>query len=264
MNSELDSNGPPPLPVMRILQEGIYLPAKHAATLIRIVWPLVVLQVLNIVLTGWHEQQNPEDISGRWIAFSFFLGLVMFAASTLATVACHRVFILGDDSMKGQGPVWWSSRETWFVVYSITLALIIMMPLMVILPFVFSISPEEYGIWILVGIAPVGFLMTLLAAYCVGRWSLILPATAVDDEDRQRFAWAWSISTGNGLRLMVIIGLLPLGVSLVYPFLPNLNSIVYSILVEIAFLYFAAVQIAWLSLSYRELMQHQVVGTEDS
>ena len=106
-----------------------------------------------------------------------------------------------------------------------------------------------------IGLAALGSLLALPVAYVVGRSSIVLPATAIDE--RPSIPWAWSISKGNGLRLMVLVGLLPILTDFIFELIPAYDSFVYSIFLLVIYLYVSAAEIAILSLSYRELVRDQ-------
>ncbi len=265
MESETDSprpdRPPSPLPVLRILLEGVSLPAKRAATLVRFAGLFIVVLALVIVAIP----DDPDEIEGVEVALILLVWLpLLLAAFTLAAVVCHRVFVLGDESMIGQGLVWWSSRETRFLGWLIGLgfcAATITVLGMIVSMIVGSMMTNGDQEPSQVGIVGSLFLVDLVVAYFVGRWSLVLPATAIDD--RPSLSWAWSTSRGNGLRLMVLVGLFPMGVNFASTFLPETRSVVDSILLAPVWLYVWAVEIALLSLSYRELVRHQVTDVED-
>ena len=242
------------------------LPAKHAASLVRFAGPFFVVLAIAIVGIDWYLPEGPAEAGGVQIALFWLLWLpLLITGGTLAAVVCHRVFILGDESMLGQILVWWSFREIRFFGWGIAIGIcagLIAVPLDIILGVTIasmmpSVDQESSLVWIVDS----GLLGNLVAAFFVGRWSLVLPATAVDS--RPNLSWAWSISRGNALRLMVLVGLLPIGANFVTNFLPEPKSVGFSLFYIAVWGYVWAAEIALLSLSYRELVGYQITDVED-
>lgn len=249
------------LPVKRILLEALVLPVNHVAVIGLFFLPLLATELALFLLSVLGDIFLPDSptifiefIAARLLGH-LLLVLVFVVLATLAAVACHRVFLLGPESMANHELVWWSSRETRFIGWELRIAVKAVLIMIVIAVLFFPVlslmvagGAEENPIILYA----LGFLIGLLAAYVVGRSSLVLPATAVDE--RPSMGWAWSISEGNGLRLMFLLGLLPVLSGIVFELLPTYDSFVYKGFVLVASFYLVAAEIAILSLSYRELV----------
>lgn len=248
---------PAPLPVLQILLAGIVLPAKHASTLLRSAAPLIALMVLATVIGNWNQPDEPFDASAGWIVLSIFWALALIAAAALAVVGCHRVFILGRESMSDIGFLSWSSREMrfigWWIGVGICVGIIITPFMLLVFPIASSIFIDTDQDSIDLHVRGLMFLINLPIAYFIGRWSLVFPATAVDE--RPSLKWAWDISKSNSWRLMVLIGLLPVGVNFILGSLPESESTFNTLFFMPAWLYVAAAEIAVLSLSYKALVE---------
>jgi len=95
---------------------------------------------------------------------------------------------------------------------------------------------------------------TVLITYLAARISILLPRTAIDK--RPSLEWVWSVTAGNGWRLFIIVGLLPVLISTIpmvfYLFGKNILTEVPGALFDPLVL---AVEITALSLSYQFLVQ---------
>ena len=234
------------LEVLPIFREAINLPIKHMVMLTRITGPLLLVPVLLFIFaTYWSPiEASVEIFGGAGVLLYVVASLLLIVPSVLSIVAGHRIFILGEESMAQHGILWWSSRETRFVGWCIAVALLIgllnALAVAILAPLVIIQAPPT-----VVGL--LGWLVFLPVGYVLARWSLVLPATAVDE--RPSLDWAWHASRGVGLRLLVLIVFLPFVMDLAVELIPEVNTIALTI----AWLYVAAVEIALLSLSYREL-----------
>jgi hypothetical protein len=113
-------------------------------------------------------------------------------ADALILIACHRVVLLGDDSLENPWGLHWSARELrfclWLAAQDIVLAV---------------------GLVILARIETLalGFLLLLPLSYAFSRASLWLPATAIDGDPT--FESASALSRGNGWRLVIALFIVP-------------------------------------------------------
>jgi hypothetical protein len=243
------------IPVKSVFFQALGLPIHHAAVIGRYALLLLAVQ-LPLVMWPAYLLENPEY--GAYVGLLPLLILFAIAATIVWTIACHRVFIRGPESMAGHGLIWWSSREWRFIEWMLVILLralpILIVMLLVYVPILFLVTdglekPTP------VGFDALGFLLFLPVFYVIGRSSILLPATAIDE--RPSMKWAWSVTKGNGLRLMVLVGLFPLLTETILELVPAQDSLVYSVIVFAIHLYVAAVEIAILSLSYRELVRSQ-------
>ena len=89
---------------------------------------------------------------------------------------------------------------------------------------------------------------------------MIFPATAIDE--RPDIKWSWDISQGNGWRLVIIVGILPLATGLILYLLERTDSTLIEDLV-LSLIYFIVliIEIAAVSLSYQELSREKTLIT---
>lgn len=232
---------PPKLDVVRVLLAAAVAPFFHKRTLIVFALPVLAIQLAN-----------------GFLGPSLALELMGMIAAMVLTVACHRVFVLGPNAVSGYGFKWWAARVARFFGAAFVISLI---TLVVAIPALFTLLLGAPAEELAAGSAVVpvwtqaaALLLGLPALYVFGRLSLVLPAVAtVDGPDD--LGGAWSLSSGNGLRVLLVIGpLLALYNLLVSALLVSESPPVQTAVTLVLF-YVLLVQVAALSMAYRELKQ---------
>jgi hypothetical protein len=100
----------------------------------------------------------------------------------------------------------------------------------------------------------VQFAIQLALLYPLARVCVLFPATAVDRDPLPNLRWAWDLTRANGWRLVVIVGFLPwLFAELVDLAYRSNASRLEWLLLSVLAIAFLAVEIAAVSISYREL-----------
>ena len=91
--------------------------------------------------------------------------------------------------------------------------------------------------------------------YILGRWSLVFPAIAVDGLPIIR--WSWRQTKGNGWRMLLFVGFVPLTVGYVDSVLALIGLTEYPVsrnfLSSFVLFFFAPVQVGVISIAFREL-----------
>lgn len=188
------------LPIKAILMASIELTWQRKAELLRLAWPYLV----TIVVTTAFTSQAPGS-SEQLIA-----SLVMIITSVLGIVSCHRVFLLPQDEVLQLSAIRWSKRESSYLRKSIGLGFLMLLFLTPLLAasylfvFIGNFPAELTGL----GIQPLMLIIALPGFYIFSRYSIILPATALDENRSAR--WAWRVSSGNGWRLALLIAFTPI------------------------------------------------------
>lgn len=152
---------------------------------------------------------------------------------SLFAVSCHRLVLLGDNAIPKYGLRSWTRLETRFVWYTLIVASIAW--LFTILGFFITvgismlIDPTRAEIRQYTFFYFLGF--CLLPSYFMGRLSLVLPATAIGQS--KGLTWSWKVTRGNGLKLMLLIGLMPFTVISYLPTI-EMNRVLELVLLSIA------------------------------
>ncbi len=247
------------LPVFKIFIEALALPNKYSSTLLKFGAPfLVVTSLLLIWVAIYTQQEQPIALvlavvsAGAWLIFS----ILIYATLIMAVIACHRIFLLDAKSATNIKPFRWTIRETRFVGWGIVIGIgtiLIALPIMFFLVPLFVDLAKDLSENKLVTMLQIGIISTLIF-YVTSRWSLVLPATAIDSS-HLTISWAWGLSSGNGWRLTLLLGFLPFMTDLAFNFLPSYDSILYSIIKVVAWLVIGVIEIGLLSLSYAYLFK---------
>jgi hypothetical protein len=194
---------------------------------------------------------------GWWLAGDRISGAAAWAAWgangilwILFAVICHRLVLLepqhGDVAMVPG----WGRRETLFLAWLAAVYVIIMAVVTVAIMVGGAIVANLASTSLFESIY--GPVAAALGTYLFARMSLVLPATAIDA--RTTLTQVWWQTQGNGWRLALIVGGLPwvfaYAVSLISGDEP---STARGVLVTILATALLVVEIAALSLSYRQL-----------
>lgn len=236
-----------PLPVTKIILGAILIPwQKRVRMLQALILPLTGLAAMA-ALSSYLEQGSGWSLQ---LAFTIVYILIF----TVFAVICHRLVLLGDDAVPTYGFSKWTRRETRFSGWLLGIYLIFTVVAMLIgaigLTLIWNLIEgfEESFYWIM-------WILSAPGLYVFARLSLVLPATAIDN--RPNLAWSWGLSSNNGWRLVIVVGVLPwLMAMLQWLLLRDNASIVEIVIVALLGYALLTVEIAALSLSYRELSQN--------
>ena len=249
MNKKAQVNA---LPVKRIFLESIQLPIVRFRSLLRVGAPLLSLLIITMLIgqSGIIELQQE---AGLFIVMGLVFLFLAVLTATMAVVGCHRIFLMDEKDIMATATVRWDERESRFLGWWIGIGILASL---VILPLMLALMPL-YNSFVEYNELMTELLMAVLILpvyYFISRWSLLLPATAVDT--RHDLSWSWKISRGNGLRLTVLIGVIPFLTSMAFDLLPESESVIQMSLLGSVWLVVAVFEICLLSLSYQWLIKH--------
>ncbi len=179
----------------------------------------------------------------------------------LFAVICHRIVILGSESLVNRYGLFWGDREFRFLGWTIVLFIV---SLMIGLFFVFAMS-------FFVQVLPSGAIpMLVMLVFWIGcfyvytRLTMIFPAAAVDDNTG--FERAWQLTNSNGLRMIAVafiaagpLAVLFFGIGYIMPG-GALSVLVTEVLGHALML----VSICAISITYRELIRIERERSGDS
>ncbi len=200
------------LPVWEISREAVLAIAKDWKALLKaIAVPTVVVAGAHVV--SIHEyfvvsiQDYLEDV--KYVvqvkyAVQNVLNLVGIAVGMVIAISCHRLVILGVDSLPSAWGLFWSGRETRFLGWTFLIAFslgAVVLPI----PFVFrELSPNLSLSPNLRALAALVFTVSVFCGgYVSARLSIVLPATAIDQ--RPTLKGSWRLSRSNGWRLGLVV-----------------------------------------------------------
>lgn len=170
-------------------------------------------------------------------------GLPFYA---LFAISCHRVIILGDESLPNSFGLSWSCRETRFVGWLVVLGFVAV--ILSIPAFLLAFVAPSY-------VASVA--VFLFTTYFVVRLSLVLPGTAVDD--RPSLSDSWNSTAGNGVVLLLAVSM---PIVATYAIFAGFDAIfagkeayIYSLPYLLVSYILLAVEIGVLSVAYKHIVR---------
>jgi len=245
------------LPVFDTFKQALCLTQRHSKTLLRFNLPWLIVSLLGTAFNQFTKSIEQPFVGQEWL--SMVLLIATLVATVMAAVASHRTILLGEVGVSGLPVLRWSHRETSFFAWTLFVSL---SALFILIPFLlagFFLMPVlvEY----LVPLGPVGWFTALMpifvfAAFFVARWSLVLPAVALDEREGS-FKWAWQLSKGNAWRLMLLILLLPVLAGFFKDWVDGSGSILLALLLDPLWVAAGVLEIGVLSLSYKFLLEQK-------
>ncbi len=212
---------------------------------------ILILSVFEGYASGWYS-----STSQVLLLFSKYFLYALFA------VICHRVILLGTDSVRFSFIPRVEWRELRYFGYFLAIVLV-----SVVIVFVTAWVAMSFGPWSFSGEDAIqnqemsefllhlgAFVIFAPALYVFSRLSLVLPATAIDHKPSLK--WSWKVSKGNGWRLFVTVGTLPwfLAIFVSYFHRERATDLEYILLIAVSVLV-VVFEVAALSLSYKDLVE---------
>ena len=248
-------------PVKKILLAAAATPLSLGVTIVKKSVPGIVALVLAylLLIAVATAASGAGGIGLFGLGFIAVFGLFIYSYTILA-VTMHRIFLLGAESIPGNGFTSWTYRETrffgWGIALGLTAGIIGAVSVGVMLSLVVldleaiaeqGASPA-LSFWTFVGLLPM--------AYLLGRMSFVLPGTATGS--RPTFGWSWDLTRRYQWQTMLVIGITPLAINLVVELLAAVLPALLAGLISIVLgVYLAIFGIAVLSFSYRTLCELQ-------
>jgi len=224
------------LPIKDILADAFIIPWRDKSRFINALsFPILTL-VSAWAIWAFVKPANP------FINFGFYL-LYLLAFCYFA-ITCHRLILLKDEAKHSYNTIRVLHFFKWFVIiYGISLILE-MIVLTIMMNIIKGFDPRN--------ISDIRDFLYLPLMYIVGRFSLILPASALDLKSSLK--WSWNATRNNGINILCIVGLFPwfmyILVSYIYRDEP---SIIDQALIALVTYFVTAIGIFALSLTYRAL-----------
>jgi hypothetical protein len=260
IESSRQNNRPYRLPVGKILIGAFFVCWSNRVNMVKGLLPTAAL----IIAIGLAWQLSGIRLSNPLSVFFVAFSMLLFAKFA---VICHRLVLVDFNAgSRFISPLSWSERETLFLrkmifVYVLTFlgsVLISMVPLAMVaqsLPEAQRNNP--------VALFPFAILFAgIPAIYLLARMSLVFPATALDSQSS--LTWAWNKSRGNGIRIAIIVGLIPwMSAVLEYLLTKLIPGTIAAIVSNILNYVLIMIEITALSLAYRELVQQGNIAHND-
>jgi hypothetical protein len=239
----------PRLDLGKVIAGAFLVPWWHRKAFARaLAIPLALLVAYTV---AWYYLAAPYlPQFAMWLVWAMY-GLLF----TIYAVTCHRLVLLDAESVAKRWRPGWSWRETRFFLWVACIWLILMAGTWVILT-------VAVNAWMYIagshgdGFEFVPHALKIVALYVFGRLCMLFPATALDRNANLR--WSWELTRANGWRLLVIVGGLPFALTFLVDLLyRDEATTVEWLIVSVVTFALLAVEIAAISLSYRELTKDE-------
>lgn len=183
---------------------------------------------------------------------SWGLGLLSVPFFVLFATNCHRVILMGQDSLPNRFGLYWSYNETRFLGWTFVLGLIaglVALPVHFIPGILLEFDYYEYSLWIFT------YLGMVVSTYFDGRLGLVLPATAVGDRMSLGESWHTTKPVGWAIffALVIPIAITDLAEYLLFSQLITSKSLVTYFFRNILFYPLIAIGVAIVTVVYRDL-----------
>lgn len=206
--------------------------------------PLALM--VGLSLGSHYLLRNVPQLVGWLVLAVWSLLFCVFA------VKCHRLVLLDTSKEARVVRPHWSRRETRFLF-----SMVVVWLLALVIWFVFTtIALNVLGYWSAKifedSFRWIAFIASVPSLYLFARLSLVFPATAVDRIVDLK--WSWRVTRRNGWRLFIVVAVLPWILSHSVDLLGRQGATALeAVLLTVVGVILFAVEVAALSLSYREL-----------
>jgi len=232
------------LPVKRILILSFQLIKQRPVAFIRMGLPLLLF-ILIFVLSNFFLDKSINFEFG--IIYTIFILSIFWFTIVMVVVGCHRTFLTNRENIHQIKSFRWQAREWKFVGWGLIVGFFIAILYWIWGFIIFSLGMIQIGSPLTTAI--IFQVLILPITYLFSRWSLVFPATALEDPDAS-IADAWLLSDENGWRLTFLIIVVPFIFDLLFSIVMQPNSLIWSIIMIAIWLVIAVYQIGLLSLSY--------------
>ena len=186
------------LPVWATFVEAVRLPWRRRCHFGRLLVIPVAVTTLIFYLIG---RATPELAEGAASAapstdsglITLLGGLFSWLTFTLFAVSCHRSILLGDHAVARYGFAGWTGRDFGFLLRMVQVGLVAMLGVvpMILIFWIVTMLESQLGTQVVRVVLPLAMIPCVLTyPYLLGRFSLVLPATAVDLSPALASAWS--------------------------------------------------------------------------
>lgn len=238
------------LDVLATVREAYGGAWNHAGEMLRLIW-LPGLLYLSLSFIG-----RPLVLAlGLWVLLAVYLAALLLWS--IIAVAWHR-FILTGDMPPGRIHLRFGRRESRFAIISISLGLLLLPGFLVLATgiaayYLDQLSMQQVSTYLIVGLA-----LVCIGTFFFVRLALLLPASSVDDPVNARLML--ELTRGNFWRLAAALACVFLPISLfqlligwLVDWAPSL-AVPMNMVGTLINIFFAIVNVAILSVAYRELI----------
>lgn len=251
------------LPILNIFVGAFLLTGKNIGKLLKYGSPLILIFGVVITYFSLHFKAsstmllNFYRLRNQFGELAILVALIaIFALQVVVFSGFYRVFLLKPNVVAKMKILRWSDRETRFMWWTLFIALSIVLTLYLlgeILTFLMWEFPSYMRDKTVLKL--IFYSINIIIFYIVNRWSILLPAIAIDK--KKNISWAWKISKANGCHLMLLNGALPLATVLILYLLPTFDSLAYYLILAFICFIVSIIQTGIISLSSYYLSKNE-------
>ena len=248
------------LPILNIIIEAFWYPWKYKYQMFNALALPVALVV--IISAAWSELGASNQII-NWTLYPLY-----FLAMSFFSISCHRFILIGVGNKNTQSYFLIMKRILIFSLLGFLVYFLAGIPFWIILTMAMklladgdlvssshSFAADNFS-WVKL------FLMVPFG-YLVGRFSLVLPARAIDV--RTNIMWSWEVTKNNGIRMLILIGVVPWITSVLLDLLWRENATMFEyVFISILGYLAVAVEIFILSLAFKEFKRIETTESESN
>lgn len=192
---------------------------------------------------------DPDSI-GYHTMVSFGIFALSFPFYVLFATNCHRIILLGVDSIPNKLGLYWSHDQTRFLGWVIVLAII---GFIVGIP-AGIVAAVFVGFGVMVPPWTYSLLGTMMSTYFEGRLGLVFPATAVGKRIGLGDSWRWTrgIDWAIFFALMIPIAITQAASFVLFEHLITSGSAITFFLQQVLFYPLIAISVAVLTIVYKD------------
>ncbi|WP_157928706.1 hypothetical protein [Vibrio fujianensis] len=245
------------LPILYVLSFSFQLVKMKWRQLLRLSWPYWLVTLSSQYIIPQNQQGYSAPHVFLWIVF-----IMMIAAWT--TVQLHRSILLDSSSIttssiatSNNASSQFGTRELKMIGYWILIGgglFSLLIGCTLIFVYLFEEKVASLPVFVLY------LLFSLPCCWLFSRWSLVIPAIAIDAEPRG-LKVAWSLSKPYQGPLFILLGLFPYGITMLFTFFAQWGGVseqahwVFNLLTYFCWLY----QICILSITYQWITRRKQI-----
>jgi hypothetical protein len=203
--------------------------------------------IIPVLLVFALEYYRIHILDANKFGLRFLISFIEFFIGCIYAISCHRLILLGDDSVPSLGLRIPQKREFNFIGWTILTGLIVAPIWILAAFFIFKFDFIHIQLKFYLAIIP--------AQIILARLIIILPAVALDH--RPSIKWAWKQTSGNGWKLFLLTMIPSLILLPVNIFSINDGSLIFSMQLKIINLMVVLIGILFASLAFKELFLKQ-------
>lgn len=196
------------LPVLDIFKQALSLVYNNGWYLLKLLMPaLLILVSIDLIrpelVSPDYEYLEAYNLYSPYLPYILiFLALISTVVSTLLATSIHQFTLYEPSQKPKQALRLLSKKELKYFLRVLQIIAITGIILSLVFFILSTLFRWDFAFWIIAGVT------VLVSAYCVARFAIVLPETAIGKETS--LTRAWSLSKGNGWRMVLTVLVIPM------------------------------------------------------